>query len=297
MASGLAILAASGQTLLARLLEQPHTGVILRTLVILALGGAGLYLMLPRGQMPGTRFGRLLGGVLATVALVLFVTFPVSGGIVGLEGTQNILLWHLTDQPDVACYTFHALAFLSVASAGMMITSRNPVYSALWFAMVLLGNSGLFLIQRAEFLSAATVIVYAGAIVVTFLFVIMLAQPQGTAKYDRLTREPLLSCLTGVILAAALVGTLHFAARAEDHGAPQDTRATTRPEETIIHNAARGTSAHGLNDPKDSHVAPLGKTLFVDHVVSVEVIGLLLLAAVAGAVLIAGHKVGEGHKD
>jgi NADH:ubiquinone oxidoreductase subunit 6 (subunit J) len=151
------------------------------------------------------------------VLLVAMAT-PSAPLLPPLEDTGATFLWPIDDQPDATCYTFHFLAFVSLASAVMMITSRNPVYSALWFALVLLGNSGLFLLQQAEFLSAATVIVYAGAIVVTFLFVIMLAQPSGAARYDHHSREPLLVTLTGLILASVLVGTLHYSARFEDWG-------------------------------------------------------------------------------
>jgi NADH-quinone oxidoreductase subunit J len=270
-------------------LEQPHAGTILRALAILTLGAAGVYLMLPRGEPGGRRLVRCLGGALATVALVLLITTPISFLMDGLENSQATILWELNDQPPPTCYTFHFLAFVSFGSAIMMITSRNPVYSALWFAMVLLGNSGLFLIQKAEFLSAATIIVYAGAIVVTFLFVIMLAQPAGTASYDRHSREPLLVASTGLVLASVLVGTLHYAARFEGWG--EGRAGSFRPAEDKIAVASKEFG----REPRigDKHVAGLGKTLFVDHVASVEVIGVLLLAAVVGAMLIAGHKVEE----
>ena len=270
-------------------LEQPHTGAIWRALVILALGAAGVYLMLPRGPASGNRWPRYLGGALATLALVLLITMPVPMTVPALEDTGRTFLWPIDDQPDVTCYTFHFLAFVSLASAVMMITSRNPVYSALWFALVLLGNSGLFLLQQAEFLSAATIIVYAGAIVVTFLFVIMLAQPSGAARYDHHGREPLLATLTGLILASVLVGTLHYSARFEDWG--EGTAGSRRPSLDTIDRAVDQSGTYRRIG--DQHVADLGKALFVDHVVGVEVIGLLLLAAVVGAVLIAGHKVDD----
>lgn len=273
-------------------LEQPHAGTILRALVILGLGGAGVYLMLPRGQLAGKRFERYLGGALVTLALVLMITTSISAGMTGLEGTGSTILWPLDDQPSPTCYTFHLLAFISLASAIMMITTRNPVYSALWFALVLLGNSGLFLLQSAEFLAAATIIVYAGAIVVTFLFVIMLAQPAGTARYDRYSREPLLVTATGLVLASVLVGTLHYSARFEAWG--QGTAGSFRPSEDTI---AETSKKYGENARiGGEHVAGLGKTLFVDHVASVEVIGVLLLAAVVGAVLIAGHRIEDSQK-
>lgn len=288
-------------------LAQPHAGSILRALLILGLGAVGVYLMLPRGQPPGRRFARLLGGALATAALVLLITIPVSAVGPPASAPEPVgerpavdsapvdlarratFLWPLFDQPRPTCSTFHVLAIISVASAVMMITSRNPVYSALWFAMVLLANSGLYMLQRADFLSAATIIIYAGAIVVTFLFVIMLAQPTGTARYDRFSREPLLSTATGLILAAVLVGTLHYTARYETAG--RSGEGTFRPRPETVAAAAAG-SEH-FSEVGKAEVADLGKTLFVDHVASVEVIGLLLLAAVVGAVLIAGHPIEE----
>lgn len=288
-------------------LAQPHAGSILRALFILALGAVGVYLMLPRGQPSGRRFARLLGGALATASLVFLITLPVSS--VGPEpgsmeaapqpagqGTpgasvnptaKSTFLWRLSDQPRPTCSTFHILAIISIVSAVMMITSRNPVYSALWFALVLLANAGLYLLQKADFLAAATVIIYAGAIVVTFLFVIMLAQPSGTAQYDRHSREPLLSAATGLVLAAVLVGTLHYSTRYETAGRSQEATFRPRPE-TIL---AAATASQREPEIDDARVAGLGKTLFLDHVVSIEVIGLLLLAAVVGAVLIAGHKI------
>ena len=69
----------------------------------------------------------------------------------------------------------------AIVGAVLTITSRNPIYSALWFASVVLATAGLFLLAGAPFLAAGTIIVYAGAIIVTFLFVIMLAQMEGKA--------------------------------------------------------------------------------------------------------------------
>ena len=74
------------------------------------------------------------------------------------------------------------------------------MYCAVWFALSLLGTAGLFLFQGAQFLGVATIVVYAGAILVTFLFVLMLAQPTGRAYYDRLCWEPLVSAVTGAVL-------------------------------------------------------------------------------------------------
>src|SRR5205085_3546306 len=96
---------------------------------------------------------------------------------------------------------------IAVAAAVAMITSRAPVYSAIWFALSLLGVAGLLFQGGAQFLGVATVVVYAGAIVVTFLFVIMLAQPEGHSAYDRLTWGGLPKILA-VVTAGLFLGIL-----------------------------------------------------------------------------------------
>ena len=163
---------------------------------------------------------------------------------------------------------------------------------------MLLSNSGLYLLQGAEFLAAATIIIYAGAIIVTFLFVIMLAQPSGTARYDRLSREPFLACLTGVALAAVLSGAIYYSAVGESK--PKEIAAKSfRPEPAAAVVIAERQTGLQPSFPRwaidsqepYSHVKGLGVTLMQDHYVSLEVIGVLLLVAVAGAVLIATHRL------
>src|SRR5205807_7606599 len=92
---------------------------------------------------------------------------------------------------------------------GLLITQRNPVRAALSFALVVLSTCGLFLLQAAPFLMAATTIVYAGAIIVTFIFVIMLAQQAGLSDADQRSREPLLACVAGFVLLGALLYVLY----------------------------------------------------------------------------------------
>ena len=87
---------------------------------------------------------------------------------------------------------FHAIAAATIVAAVATISFRSPVYCAIWFGMTLTGTAGLFLMAGAEFLAVATLVVYAGAILVTFLFVLMLSQPEGHTSYDRRSWEPML---------------------------------------------------------------------------------------------------------
>ena len=107
--------------------------------------------------------------------------------------------------------SFWVLAALTVGSAGAAIAMRSAVYSAIWFAVSLLGTGGLFCLQNAQFLGVATVVVYAGAIVVTFLFVVMLAQPEGHDAYDRISWGPLAKPVivgSAAVLLGLVLGTV-----------------------------------------------------------------------------------------
>jgi NADH-quinone oxidoreductase subunit J len=94
---------------------------------------------------------------------------------------------------------------LAVVAGALLVTQENPARAALSFALVVLSTCGLFLLLAAPFLMAATIIVYAGAIIVTFLFVIMLAQQHGHSDADARSREPALATVTGCLLLGVLL--------------------------------------------------------------------------------------------
>ena len=145
-----------------------NSELVLPTIVIV-LGGFGTWLLLPHrhGQVK-SRSTQALGTVLSVLALFIMGGFYTPPGAF------------------LQTAFFYAFATATLSGAILTITSRNPIYSALWFASVVLSTSGLFLLAGAQFLAAGTIIVYAGAIIVTFLFVIMLAQSEGQALYDRM---------------------------------------------------------------------------------------------------------------
>src|SRR5262249_30290136 len=102
-------------------------------------------------------------------------------------------------------FSFSGLALLGGIS---LVTSRNPARGAISFALVVLSTCGLFLLQAAPFLMAGTVIIYAGAIIVTFLFVIMLAQQEGPSDADSRSREPVFVVATAFVLLGCLLGVV-----------------------------------------------------------------------------------------
>src|SRR6266480_7644917 len=146
------------------------------------------------------------------------VRFPKVIGLLLAIGGADWLVYQLNASGASAQrLLFAAFATGAILAAILMITNRNPVYSALWFALATLAVCGLFLMQSAPFLAAATVIVYAGAIVVTFVFVIMLAQQSGATVYDQRSRQPFFATVLAVLLLAALLGTLEAASPDDFH--------------------------------------------------------------------------------
>src|SRR5262249_36199679 len=151
-------------------------------------GFVGVYFLLPQGRRSRPLIGALFGGV----ALLLAGWFLVAS--VG---------------PLPETILFYAFGGLAILGGGLMISQKNPVHAALSFALVVLATCGIFLLNAAPFLMAATIIVYAGAIVVTFLFVIMLAQQAGISEADQRSREPFLASLAGFVLIGGLLCVLH----------------------------------------------------------------------------------------
>lgn len=263
------------------------------------LGAMGTYLLLPHKlTLLRQRVAKPAGLALAALAtLALAATWRPPG-------------------PFLMSVFFYLFGLSAVACGILMVTSRDPVHSALWFAAVVLSTSGLFLQAGAQFLAAGTVIVYAGAIIVTFLFVIMLAQQEGQASYDRSSRAPARGVLTCFMLAFGLIyavlasrgaitvaGTrnsldLSLASRVEK-GVREGTvspdalvvisKAVSPTASTAAAEArpAEGSSATGV-PPR--HVAGLGAALFIDNLFAAEAAGALLFVGLAGAIAIAAPR-------
>ncbi len=166
------------------------------------VGALGLFLLMRPGEGGRRTAGmRGLGAVLGLGALA-YLVLAVTNAAVGPDRAPGLF--------------FTAFALISVVSAVQMITSSRPVYSALHFVLVVLASAGLFLMLAAEFMAFALIIIYAGAILITYMFVLMLAQQapsaleeeQGAAEYDRFAREPAAGAIVAFVLLAVLTQTV-----------------------------------------------------------------------------------------
>lgn len=232
----------------------PRFAVLLLPLV---MGAIAVWWMLPRPHRRRPVLGTLLG--LAALVALGAVWLPPSGE------------W-LHDLP------FYLSAGTAVGSAVLMITDRDPVHAALWFALATLAVCGLFLLRSAVFLAAATMIVYAGAIIVIFLFVIMLARQAGLALYDRQAAHPLAATAVSLVLLIGILASLEIWRTGEDR-----PRRFLPPPEALTANA--------LSEPATGAdygtLRGLGRSLFGDYLFAVEVAGTLLVVAAVGAIAIA----------
>lgn len=180
----------------------------------------------------------------------------------------------------VEVVVFVLAATVCVAGALGVVVSGNTVHAALSLVATLFGIAVLFVAQEAHFLAAVQVIVYAGAIVVLFLFVIMFL---GVDRVENLRVEPLGG---GQRLAAGLVGAgvvgLVLTAFASTAWQATGARSTVGP---LV------TSDDALYD-----VEPLGDALLTDYVFAFEVTSVLLAIAVVGAVVMARQRVPRGEE-
>ncbi len=156
---------------------------------------------------------------------------------------------------------FYYLAAASIASATLAVTRRHPVHSALWVLALFLHVAGIFLLAGAEFLAAVQVIVYAGAILVFYLFFLMLLDLPGEAAGPRFGAHWPFAAAAGLAFAAA-------AWHAHDPGLVPTPQGA--PE----------SSASG-------NLSLVGTVLFTRFALPFEIASLILLAAIVGAVVLA----------
>jgi NADH-quinone oxidoreductase subunit J len=180
-----------------------------------ALGAVGVCMALPRRGINPQVIGALVAGLGLGLMLVA------------------LLVKSAAHAPNLFFYVFSAIG---LGAALRVISHPRPVYAALYFIMTILASSGLYVLLAAEFMAFALIIVYAGAILITYLFVIMLATESPTAdevealaEYDRYSREPVIATVFAFVLLAGM--TTLFAKGAAGLEAPAGYGAAARIEE------------------------------------------------------------------
>ncbi|MES1214164.1 MAG: NADH-quinone oxidoreductase subunit J [Bacteroidota bacterium] len=155
---------------------------------------------------------------------------------------------------------FWFLSVLALFSALMVITSRNPIYSVLWLIVTFFAISGHYILLNAQFLAIVNIIVYAGAIMVLFLFVIMLMNLSKTTEPKKNRWLQWAGALAGLCLMIVFIAAFK-------------------------NTEMKGRLAQ-VNDGDIGLIKNLGNELFSTYVVPFEISSILFLSAMVGAVVI-----------
>ena len=176
-----------------------------------------------------------------------------------MEAINNLI--NIGAVTDALFYVFAALTLLCGALVIVNPFSRNPVTSAMFLVLTIISMSGLFVLLHAFFLAAVQIIVYAGAVLVLFVFVIMLLD----LKEEQRRKIKLFGFVTGVISVGLIVSAFMKSL------------------------AAVKASA---DDPRvEGDTLSLGKLLFTDYTLPFEVVSVLLLVAMVGVILLSKKKL------
>ena len=289
------------------------------------LGAIALLMMMPKRRLNLKPLGALLGAatlgglwVLLARHFDFWTTLPAPPPP-GFGGDQQTGI-------ELSAFAFHyVFGFIAIAASVAVITNKRPVYAALWFVMVVLSSAGMFITLSAEFIAFAMVIIYGGAILVTYMFVIMLASEQqqstdtkAAPEYERVAREPFAAVAAGFLLLAVLLNIAFeplpdevrapaasdnmIVYGADDPAHADATKAilsdrAVNPERTTPltpRHAAEMDYARESGTPQQAHlsnVERVGLDLFQSHPLGLELAGIILLVALIGAVVIAKTQV------
>jgi len=166
---------------------------------------------------------------------------------------------------------FYVFGIIAIVSGLMMVLSRNPVHSALFLIVTFFALAGLFILLEAHFLAAIQILVYTGAIMVLFLFVIMLLNLKTVKReFEKLLHLKILGVSAAIFLAFELLYLI---------------------SKGSILGAAGQLSAQDV--AQEGNTRLIGKLLFTDYLLPFEITSILLIVAIIGAVVLAKKSLRE----
>jgi NADH-quinone oxidoreductase subunit J len=277
-------------------------GSVVPPVIILLMclaAGVGTVMLLPsRRETPLRKIG---GVIVLAVALIFAALLVRSASRVEGWGGMGVYFW--------------VFAAIALTAALRVITHTRPVYSALYFVLTVFATAGLFILLWAEFMAAALVLIYAGAILVTYVFVIMLATSSaapaaatgsvvtdvpdtngngaahdtfnageaarlgGLADHDAVSREPMVAAAVGFVLMGVLLFVVF------DRGGEQVRPANRDAAGRVVEEGILATTR------TEGETQRLGVFLFENHLVNLELAGLLLTISMVGAIVIARRRI------
>ena len=176
----------------------------------------------------------------------------------------------------VVSLLFYLFSFIMIASAFMVILSRNPVHSVLFLILCFFNSAGIFLILGAEFLAFILVIVYVGAVAVLFLFVVMMLDVEFKSISSTVISYLPIGLTIGVIILAELMLVLF----------------RWKSDYSVTDNLSLST------DTQYSNTEIIGLVLYTDNILFFQLAGLILLASMIGAIILTvNHRPSAKRQD
>ncbi len=177
-------------------------------------------------------------------------------------------------QPVATTFFFYMLSGLAVLGGVLVITRRNAVHCALALILTLLAVAGLYLMLYAPFVAGVQIILYAGGIMVLFLFVIMLVSIEKSQKEEQFNKIWILGLLGALGMGALFVGVFVRSAGRNNDAFAQLLR---RPLSAITEDS--------------TNTQAVGQMLYQNYMFAFEIASLLLLVAIIGAVVMAKKRI------
>jgi NADH-quinone oxidoreductase subunit J len=162
--------------------------------------------------------------------------------------------------------TFYFFALILIFAASRVITVKNPVHAALFLVLAFFSSAAIWLLLQAEFLALALILVYVGAVMVLFLFVVMMLDINFTVLREGFVRYFPVATLVGIIILVEMVLVV---------------RVWKNPPEPTISTTVVTTVATTV---EQSNTQILGKALYTDYVYPFEVAAVILLVAMIAAI-------------
>ncbi|MBM3559430.1 MAG: NADH-quinone oxidoreductase subunit J [Alphaproteobacteria bacterium] len=165
----------------------------------------------------------------------------------------------------IQALAFYLFAIVAIASGVMVVAARNPVHSVLFLILAFFNSAGLFVLMEAEFLAMILVVVYVGAVMVLFLFVVMMLDINFAELREGFLRYLPVGALVGLVLLAELVIYVFWSW-------------------TVSDRAGSVAAAPQPGDLTNTHA--LGMLIYTDYIYLFQVAGLVLLVAMIGAIVL-----------
>ena len=172
----------------------------------------------------------------------------------------------------ISGFAFYLFAFITVLSAVMVITARNPVHSVLFLILAFFNASGLFVLLGAEFIAMILVIVYVGAVAVLFLFVVMMLDVSFSDLRKGAVQYLPVGLLAGGVLLAELIAVF-IGWKFSDKAMENRAVSFSYDAPDTVQGAVTNTEA-------------IGQVLYTNYIYAFQVAGLILLVAMIGAIVL-----------